>query len=95
MESRLPKRGGPPWLTSPSGRSPLVVLEHPTEPLSTDDLLRLGRRVIDVRPDSEQGLVLLTLVWPKLLVVAQVLGHKVVEVPEPERDESIQALVLD
>lgn len=55
-----------------SGRRRRVVLEHASEGLPAEDLIRPLRRVVQVGPHPDQRLVLLPLVRPRIGVMADV-----------------------
>ncbi len=67
------------------------MLENSAEPLSADDLVAAFRWVIDLRPDTQRRFVLQTLVRAAAVVVVEVRRRDVIEMPQPEDNESVEA----
>ncbi|MEN1680468.1 MAG: hypothetical protein AAGJ46_12820, partial [Planctomycetota bacterium] len=71
------------------------MLEHAAEPLSTDDLLAALWRVIELGPDAQRRLVVQTLVQAAGVLVFETRRGDIIEVPQPEDDEPVEALTPD
>lgn len=75
----------------PSRSGPLVMPQHPAQPLAADDLSGAWRRCSRHR----QRPVLHRLVRPLGVIVLDVLAADVVQVLPPEDDELVKAFLLD
>ena len=76
-----------------SSRHPLVVLEHTAQSRVADDLFVSSRRIVVIRPNTQERLVILPLMRAFLIVISNVLAHDVIELPQTEHNEPAQALV--